>query len=184
MGFCMKIKEVIVVEGKNDANVLQSYFDCDIIITHGTSIDEETLMQIKQAQEKRGIIIFTDPDYPGEYIRKTINQRVMGCKNAYIEKSKAKTPKKVGVEHASKQDLEEALGHVFTYQEQMDESISWDDYCAFGFLGRSDSAARRERIATALYIGKPNGKTLFKRLNMLRLTKADIEQRLSEEETS
>ena len=34
----MKIREVIVVEGKNDTNVLQQYFDCETIETHGTSM--------------------------------------------------------------------------------------------------------------------------------------------------
>lgn len=173
----MKIKQVIVVEGKNDANVLKSHFDCDMIITHGTSLDEDTLCQIEQAQKERGIIIFTDPDYPGEYIRKTINQRIPGCQNAYIEKSKAKTTRKVGVEHASRMDLEEALAHLFTYDEAS-ETLSWEDYCSFGFQGRSDSGKQREYVAKQLHLGRPNAKTLFKRLNMLHMKKADVAELL------
>lgn len=177
----MKIKEVIVVEGKNDANVLHSYFECETIITHGTSIDEHTLQQIEQAKNKRGVIIFTDPDYPGEYIRKTINQRISGCKNAYIEKCKAKTEKKVGIEHASKADLEEALAHMFTYDEDV-QTLTWEDYCSFGFQGRANSAVLRERIAKQLYLGKPNAKTLFKRLNMLHMTATDIMHLLDDDQ--
>lgn len=70
----MKIREVIVVEGKNDTNVLQQYFDCETIETHGTSLDAQTLALIRLAQQRRGVIIFTDPDHPGEYIRRRVNE--------------------------------------------------------------------------------------------------------------
>ena len=109
----MKIQEVIVVEGKNDTAVLKSYFDCDTIETHGTCLSDFTLQLIEKMKEKRGVIIFTDPDYPGESIRKQINQRVKGCKNAFIDRKKAKTTKKVGVEHASKEDLYECYNTFY-----------------------------------------------------------------------
>ena len=53
----MKIKEIIVVEGKNDTNVLQSCIDCDTIETHGTHLSVETLRLIEQAAKTRGVII-------------------------------------------------------------------------------------------------------------------------------
>ena len=171
----MKIKEIIVVEGKNDTNVLQSYFECDTIETHGTCLSNATLKQIEMEKKTRGVIVFTDPDYPGEKIRTTINQKIPGCKNAYIEKNKAKTSKKVGVEHASKDDLFDALQHVFTYEEKPEETLSWQEYIDLGFSGKNDSSMKREMIAKHYYLGKPNAKTLYKRLNMLQLTKNDLE---------
>lgn len=66
----MKIREVIVVEGKNDTNVLQQYFDCETIETHGTSLDAQTLALHPPGPAAPGVIIFTDPDHPGEYIRR------------------------------------------------------------------------------------------------------------------
>ena len=174
----MKIKEIIVVEGKNDTNVLQSCIDCDTIETHGTHLSVETLRLIEQAAKTRGVIIFTDPDHPGEIIRTAINQKIPGCKNAYIEKHKAKTAKKVGVEHASKKDLLDALSHVFTYQVQPVESISWEEYLSLGLHGGKAAAHQREKVAQALYLGRPNAKTLFKRLNMMQLTLHDVEELL------
>ena len=82
----MKIKEVIVVEGRHDTSVLQQYFDCDTIETNGLSLSEETLRLIEEARDRCGVIIFTDPDHPGETIRRRINEAVKGCKNAYIAK--------------------------------------------------------------------------------------------------
>ena len=53
-----KIKEIIVVEGKNDTNVLQSFFDCDTIETGGDQVNEGTLQRIEEAQKQRGVIVF------------------------------------------------------------------------------------------------------------------------------
>lgn len=97
------IKEIVVVEGKNDTNTLQSFFDCDTIETGGDQVNEKTIEPVRQAQKTRGVIIFTDPDTPGEHIRRLIGSSVPGCKHAFINKEKAKTPKKVGVEHASQE---------------------------------------------------------------------------------
>lgn len=170
----MKVKEVIVVEGKHDTAVLKSCIDCDTIETHGTAIPADVLRQISEAKKTRGVIIFTDPDYPGEYIRKTINQAVPGCLQAYIDKKKARTTKKVGVEHADKQALLDALAHVFTYDPTLQDTLSWEAYLSLGLTGRVDSAQKRALLASKLYIGKPNAKTLFKRLNMLQLDEAAI----------
>lgn len=180
VGDYMKIKEVIVVEGKNDTNVLQSYMECDTIETHGTHLGKETLAQIALMQKERGVIIFTDPDYPGEKIRTTINQAIPGCKNAYIEKNKAKTSKKVGVEHASKQDILDALEHVYTYSDDVQETLSWDDFLQLGLTGNEDSSMLRKKVADQLHLGKPNAKTLYKRLNMLQLHKEEIETLLAQ----
>ena len=113
-----KIKEIIVVEGRHDSNTLKQYFDCDTIETGGDQLIDTTIDRIARAQKERGVIIFTDPDSPGEQIRRWINERVPGCKNAFIEKKKAKTPHKVGVEHAKKEDLWESLSHCVTFDKE------------------------------------------------------------------
>ena len=94
--FHVKIKEIIVVEGKSDYTLLKSFLDVEIIITNGSEISKETLDLIKKANETKGVIILTDPDYPGMQIRNKINQYTSGCKNAFVEKSKAIKGKKVG----------------------------------------------------------------------------------------
>jgi len=67
-----KIKEVIVVEGTSDVQTLSNIIDADFIITHGSAISKDTLDLIKQTNLTRGVILFLDPDFPGEKIRKTI----------------------------------------------------------------------------------------------------------------
>ncbi|MEG0735792.1 MAG: ribonuclease M5 [Longicatena sp.] len=174
----MKIKEVIVVEGKNDTNVLKSYLQCDTLETSGTHLGKEVLARIAQLQKTRGIIIFTDPDFPGEKIRTTINQYVPGCKNAFIDKNKAKTTKKVGIEHANKEDIIEALSNLLTYDDTFIETLSYEDFMNLGLQGQKDSGQKRDILAQKLSLGKPNAKTLWKRLNMGRYKKEDIEDLL------
>lgn len=76
----MKIKEIIVVEGKNDTNKLKQYFDCDTIETNGTHLSKSKIEMLRQLNEKRGLIVFTDPDAPGTSIRNRITQAIPNVK--------------------------------------------------------------------------------------------------------
>lgn len=176
----MKIQEIIVVEGKHDSDRLHQYFDCDTIETGGLSLDEGKLEMIKQAQAKRGVIIFTDPDTPGEKIRMKINQYIPDCKNAYVKAKDAKTKRKVGIEHASREVLEESLTHLFTYRTDLENTLAYEEFLDLGLNGAPNSAEVREALGERLLIGRPNAKTLYKRLNMLQMTKAEVEALLEE----
>ena len=168
-----KIKEVIVVEGKNDTNNLKKYFDVDTIETNGLGLTKETLELIKKINLKRGVILLLDPDTPGEKIRKRINDEVPNLKNIFLFKKEARTSKKVGVEHAGKDVLEKAFKNVVTYGKSLD-TISYEEYCELGLVGKSDSARKRELVSSKYRLGKCNAKTLFKRLNMLGIKKEEI----------
>src|SRR5699024_12642100 len=99
----MKIKEVIVVEGKADRTKVKQAVSADTIETNGSAINQYIMKQIKHAQETRGVIIFTDPDYPGARIRHMIDEEVPGCQHAVLTKTEA-TPTETqatGIECAS-----------------------------------------------------------------------------------
>lgn len=138
----MKMKEIIVVEGKHDTATLKQYFDVDTIETGGSAIDNVTLSYIAEAKKRRGVIIFTDPDYPGERIRTIINQAVPGCKNAFLDKNKALGNHKVGIEHACKEDIEAALAASVSFIEQPQKTITMNELVELGLAG-SGSVARR-----------------------------------------
>ena len=172
-----KIKELIVVEGHNDTFRLKRFLDCDTIETGGDMVNRETLDRIAAAQKSRGVIVFTDPDRPGEHIRSVISRHVPGVKHAFIEHAKAKTDKKVGVEHAEKKDLEESLANCVTFMEET-ESLSWHDFIDLGLVGH---ASRREEVCRLFHIGKCNAKTCFKRLNQMGVTARQILEKLNEQ---
>ena len=167
------IKEVIVVEGKNDTKNLKKYFDVETIETHGLGINSETIELIKEINSKRGVILMLDPDTPGEKIRNKINEAIPNLKNVFLIKEEARTKKKVGVEHASKEVLEKALNNIVTYSDSKD-SLSYDDYVDLGFVSKDDSSIKRDIISKKYHLGKCNAKTLFKRINILGLTKEDL----------
>ena len=99
----MNIKEIIVVEGKSDTVAVKRATGADTIETNGSAIDDKTLIRIQHAQETRGVIVFTDPDFPGRRIRAIIEERIPGVKHAFLEKKKtiAKNGQGLGIEHAA-----------------------------------------------------------------------------------
>jgi len=167
------IKEVIVVEGKSDTKRLKMFFDCETIETHGLGLNKETLAYIKEINEKRGVILFLDPDFPGEKIRNRINEALPSVKNAFVLKEDARTDKKVGVEHASKEALQEALRNLISYQANVC-SLSKEDFCSLGLSGQRDSSFKRDILSKKFHLGKCNAKTMYKRLNMIGLCKDEI----------
>jgi ribonuclease M5 len=174
----MKIKEIIVVEGKDDTIAIQRAVHADTIETNGSAINEETLHKIRLAQERRGVIIFTDPDFPGEKIRKIVSENVPGCKHAFIRKQDAldKRKKKVGVEHASIEIIRAALLEV--HQEWIDikEEIGWDELVYLGLIAGEKAKSRREKLGILLRIGYTNGKQLYKRLQMFQIPRDQFEK--------
>lgn len=55
----MKIKEIIVVEGRDDTARIKLAVDADTIETNGSAIDDHVIDQIRLAQKTRGVIILT-----------------------------------------------------------------------------------------------------------------------------
>ncbi|HLR75729.1 MAG TPA: ribonuclease M5 [Virgibacillus sp.] len=180
----MKIKEVIVVEGKDDSAKVKQAVDADTIETNGSAINENTLAQIKHAQEKRGVIIFTDPDYPGTRIRHIINDAVPGCKHAFLTRDQAQSKKahaSLGIEHASIQTIREALEAVYDVMENEEiNDITKADLISYGLIGSSGAQRRRERLGELLRIGHTNGKQLLKRLTMFQITNEQFVQAMSQ----
>lgn len=175
-GAFLIIKEVIVVEGKSDTAAVHRALDADTIETKGSHIGRRTLELIRNAQRRRGVIVFTDPDYPGERIRKIVSREVPGCKHAFITRRQGQGAdgESLGVEHAPAEAIREALKKVYTQCEAPDECVSMQQLRAYGLLGGAGSRRLRERLGEVLNIGYTNGKQLYRRLNMFRITPEEL----------
>lgn len=187
----MKIKEIIVVEGKSDTVRIKHAVDADTIETNGSAINKQTLEQIQHAQEKRGVIIFTDPDYPGKRIRNIIDEAVKGCKHAFLSahEARAKHPdnKSIGIEHASPKAIKRALEDVYELIEEQETQIHKEDLIDHGLIGGVKSRQLRGRLGEILKIGHTNGKQLQKRLNMFNISIEQLEKMMAliqQEETN
>lgn len=178
----MNIKEVIVVEGKSDTIAIKRATGADTIESNGSAIDEAILQQIEHAQQTRGVIVFTDPDYPGRRIRAIIEERIPTVKHAFLEKKKtiAKNGKGLGIEHATDEDIRRAIEAVYTIEEQAIVEIPLVDLMDAKLVGHPESRRRRERLSELLQIGQVNGKGLKKRLEMFRITPEQLNKAIEE----
>lgn len=177
----MKIKEIIVVEGKDDTTAIKRAVDADTIETNGSAVNQATIEKVRRAQETRGVIIFTDPDFPGEKIRKTIAESVPGCKHAFLTKAEAiaKGGRGLGVEHASPEAIREALKDAQILKDIPSEVITQEDLITAGLIGGDGAKERRILLGEILKIGYTNGKQLHKRLMMFQISKQEFAEALS-----
>lgn len=176
-----KISQVIVVEGRDDTANLKRYFDVETYETRGSAINEQDLERIQRLQERHGVIVFTDPDFNGERIRRLIMTAVPTVQHAFLKRDEAVPKSKtkggsLGVEHASYEDLRTALEQVTErFKVESDFDISRSDLIRLGFLAGADSRKRREYLGENLRIGYSNGKQLLKRLELFGISLAEVE---------
>ncbi len=171
------IKEVVVVEGYHDLAKLKSiYKDIDVVITNGSEISDDTLNELKILNEKRGLILFLDPDYQGERIRKRINAFVGDTKHAFLPKEKCinKNKTKVGIEHALSSDIKQALFNVLETKDSNENQITFSDLYELELLGCKNAKINRKQLTDSIGIGLSNGKTILRKLNMFGIVKEEI----------
>jgi ribonuclease M5 len=181
----LNIREIIVVEGKDDTAAIKRAVNADTIETGGSSIGEEVLKRIELAQERRGVIIFTDPDSPGERIRKIVAERVPGAKHAFLTREEARGKNGLGVEHATAEAIRRALGSVKSPETGQDASegldgVTWSDLLDAGLIIHANAARRRERLGEIIGIGYANGKQFLKRCQAFRITREEFARGLAQ----
>lgn len=174
-----KIKEILVVEGKDDTKRIAQAVDADTFETNGSALSSKDIEKLKLLQAKRGLIVFTDPDFNGERIRKMISAAIPGVKHAFI-KRKEGVPTvsggSLGVEHASPAVIREALKSVYTQSDgQFPSEIEVTDLRQAGLISGTNARHRRERLGEILGIGYGNGKQMLKRLNLFQITKVQFQ---------
>lgn len=170
------IKELIVVEGKHDADRLHALYDCDVVCTDGLAMNEGTMELIRQASVSRGIIIMTDADRPGRIIQDKLLETVPEAKIATVEKKDSIGARNVGIEYAGDEAIRKALDNLITFGEDK-QSLSWDEYTETGIMGNREL---RVKICSHFHVGLCNNKTLFKRLNMLGVKYKEVMEAVNE----
>ncbi|MBQ2349390.1 MAG: ribonuclease M5 [Mycoplasma sp.] len=171
-----KIQQVVIVEGKTDTNHLKKLFNVDTIETNGSALNTATLNLIKQVASTRGVILFLDPDYTGNLIRKKISQYLNKYDEAFIIKDSWKT-KKVGVNEASDDEIISALKNVIKYSKDDEQTLSLQEYQKLNI----NTYIKRKQICKIYKIPYSNNKQLLKRLNMLKITYKELKDKINEE---
>ena len=180
----VKIREAIVVEGRYDKNTLSQIVDAPILETSGFGIfkDKKQMALLRQVAQKRGLIVFTDPDGAGFVIRNHIKSAIEPkyLKHAYIpdimgkerRKKTAGKEGKLGVEGVSREIILEALrraGATIEGEDTAQQSqITKQDLMALGLSGGADASTKR--LALLKKLGLPehmSANAMLQALNLL-----------------
>lgn len=169
-----RIKEVIVVEGKDDTAAINEAVNAQTIETHGFGMPDSIWGMIDKAYKDTGIIIFTDPDYAGEKIRRKVGERYPEAKQAFLPKDKALKKGNIGVENAKPEDIIDALEKAHCTAGKDHIEFTLDDMMEYGLTGAGNSKERREKLGVILSIGYGNTRTFLKKLNMFGITREEF----------
>ena len=180
----VKIREAIVVEGRYDKNTLSQIVDAPILETSGFGIfkDKKQMALLRQVAQKRGLIVFTDPDGAGFVIRNHIKSAIEPkyLKHAYIpdimgkerRKKTAGKEGKLGVEGVSPEIILEALrrsGATIEGEEvSAQRQITKQDLMELGLSGGADAGAKRLALLKKLDLPEHmSANAMLQALNLL-----------------
>jgi ribonuclease M5 len=171
--------KVIVVEGEHDRSRIHSIFPgAHVVITNGSEISKETLALLRTLNREKGLILFLDPDVPGERIRRVINEHVGETAHAFLPKKAciSKNKKKVGIEHATTKDVKKALSkHKLSFGKS---DVSIKLLLEWNLVGTDYAKKRREKLCDLLGIGLANGKTFVKKCHVFGIQSNQIKSYL------
>lgn len=170
------IKEVIVVEGRDDITAVKRALDAQVIATGGFGYNQKLVKTIKNIAQRNGIIILTDPDFAGEQIRKDLARQIPNCKHAFLPQGKAIKKDNIGIENARPEDIIEAIEKARPEDINRKTVFTKDQLLELGLIGGNDSREKRERLGSIIGIGYSNGKQLLNRLNNFGISRDEFQK--------
>ena len=177
----LKIKEIIVVEGRDDITAIKRVVDAHIIALNGFSaLSEKTINKIVELSKNNDLILFTDPDFAGKKIRDTLKKYIPNIKHAFISQKNATKNDNIGVENANDESILEALKNVITANQNIENRFSIEDLIDNGFVSGSNAKKRRVMLGDTLKIGYYNAKQLLKALNSFNISREQFEKTVEE----
>lgn len=149
----IRLDSVLLVEGKYDKIRLSNIVDATIMTTDGFRIfkDKEKLAMLRAVAEKNGIIILTDSDSAGQFIRSRLKSYIdpRYIQNVYLppisgkekRKTKASAEGLLGVEGTDDEIIKNALSR-FESKREKGNPVTKADLYSLGLSGDGSSALR------------------------------------------
>nr|MBQ1577364.1 DUF4093 domain-containing protein [Oscillospiraceae bacterium] len=189
----LRIREVIVVEGRYDRNTLSQVVDALIFETNGFAVfnDREKLDALRMLAEERGLILLTDSDSAGFVIRNRLKSLIPPekIKQAFVpavpgrEKRKSRPSKEglLGVEGMRPEELIRALKNAGASEDSCaeEERITDADFYRLGLNGRPGSAQLRRRLARELNLPPMISRTDLQKTAGFLLSREELEALVS-----
>ena len=157
------IKEIIVVEGRDDISAVKAAVDAEIIQVNGFAVrKKENIERIRNE------------------IRKYIHKFFPEAKDAYIRRCEGTKDGDIGVENASPEAIINALEKArCTVSDDLQENFTMSYLMECGLVGGAEASERREKVGGKLGIGYSNGKQFLSKLNRYGITKEEFERALN-----
>ncbi len=175
----IKLDGVVVTEGKYDKIKLSGIIDAPIITTDGFSLfrDKEKIDFLRAVAEKKGIIVITDSDSAGQFIRNRLKGFIDSkyIKNVYLPPIKGKERRKthpsaeglLGVEGTDNELIIKALRQFAAPSQGEGRKITKTDFYTLGLSG-DGSAKRRAALKERLsFPSSLSAKALLDAVNIL-----------------
>ncbi len=178
----IKIKEIIVVEGRDDVTAVKRVVDAQIVQLNGFSgLTIKSIEKLKALSERNDLILLTDPDYAGKKIRAVIEKNIPNIKHAFVSRKNATKKDNVGIENASDDAIREALSHILVSgnsdKDKKENSIfTMEDLIENGLCIGKGSKEKRLMLGDMLNIGYYNSKQLLNALNSFNITRSEFEE--------
>lgn len=170
------IKEVIVVEGKDDITAVKRAVQAEVIATNGYGFPRYVKERIKKAAQTKGIIVLTDPDYAGERIRGEVTKLVKNCKHAFITQEEGLKNGDIGVENASPESIRKALKKARCQTQEERQEFTIKDMIENNLIMGDGAKQRRIVLGEELGIGYTNAKQFLSRLNHYGIKREEFQR--------
>lgn len=175
-----KKKYCYVCEGKTDEDRLKKAGCLFVVVSGGKFIRPEILSFLSLVSKKRNIVLVTDPDTPGDMIRKKIESVVGPCINLHGKKEQATYNGKLGIAEMRQTSVDALLASCIEHDKAIEEEsgFSHDDYLDMGLEGLG-SKERRERLIKKYSLPLASGKNVEEECHILSLTKEEIKEAIA-----
>lgn len=176
------MKQIFVVEGKNDVSRLKQVFpNINVVSVGGSSISLDVVTYLKSLEDTHEIILCLDPDFPGLKIRDELEQSFKKVSHIFLDRSKSfsKNRKKIGLEHLSNEEIITVFNNIYRKSETTG-TLTLANMYEFGLVGEDHSKELRAYLSDRLNLGHANAKTMLKRLNERNISFKEIEKTLKE----
>lgn len=164
------IDGIIVVEGTSDSSYLSSFIDALFIETNGYDIKKEDLDFLVNCSKK--IIILTDSDEAGDTIRERLCDKLPNSVNIKVNSNKCNKNGKHGVAECEKEEILNVLKEHFIESKKDQPSVTLRDLISLS----NGQKEIKKSISTFYHLGTIKNKEMLKRLNVLGISKQQIER--------
>lgn len=160
---------ILVVEGKSDAALISSIYNCEIVTTNGYDIDGGLIEYLNAVSKYKKVVVLVDPDEAGKTIRERLSKLLNKCGHVIVDINKCSKNDKHGVAECDIDHLSNLLDKYVSSNRQENTITEAELYDLIHNKGID-----KETIQNTFNTGLCNQKTLLKRLNSLKVNKEMI----------